>query len=308
MLEKSVRTTIDTCLDLKEDEDLLIITDTATAPVIGDSLLEYAHRKSNDAVLVRMRERDYNGQEPPDLIRIAMLGADAIIAATRRSLTHTNARVDACKKGARIISMPGITEEIFTSGGMRADYIELDRRIRDVKSIFENASEVKVLTDAGTDLTFDLSGCEWHIDSGICHEPGIGVNLPAGELFIAPKDVNGLAVLDGTVAGLENEATYLKVEIKDRMAVEISGTGSEKLKDLLDREGSNAYNIAEFGIGMNPKASLIGNILEDEKVVRTVHIAFGTNTAFGGDVDAGIHLDCVIKEPKIYVDGKRWSW
>ncbi len=308
MMEKSVKTTIDTCLNITHDEQLLIITDTATSPVIGVVLLEYAHGKEIDAVLAVMRERDYNGQEPPDLVKTAMLEADGIIAATRRSLTHTNARIDACENGARIISMPGITEEMFKAGGMMADYVELDRTIRDVKSIFDGAKEVRVVTDAGCDLIFDLSGCEWNIDSGICHEPGIGVNLPAGELFIAPKDANGLAVLDGTVAGLEDEKTYLKVEIRDRRAVNITGSGSEKLKNLLDCAGENAYNIAEFAIGMNPKARLIGNILKDEKVINTVHIAFGTNTAFGGDVDAGIHLDCVIKDPRIYVDGKKWSW
>ncbi|OFV67799.1 MAG: Leucyl aminopeptidase (aminopeptidase T) [Candidatus Syntrophoarchaeum caldarius] len=308
MWEASVKTVIDVCLDLKSDEDLLIITDTGTSPRIGDSLLEYAHSKGNRAVLLRMKELEYNGKEPSDIVKNAMLEADAIIAATRRSLTHTNARIDACKNGARIISMPGITEDMFGSGGMKADYIRLDRTIRDLKSRFADASEIRVLTGSGCDLSIDLRGCEWHVDSGICHEAGIGVNLPAGELFLAPANVEGTAVLDGTIAGLEDEDTLLEVEIKDRMAVQITGKGSEKFKELLDRAGRNAYNIAEFAIGMNPEARLIGNILEDEKVWGTVHIAFGTNTAFGGDVDAGIHLDCIIKDPEIYVDGKKWDW
>jgi len=308
MWKASLKTAIDICLDLKSDEDLLIITDTGTSSRIGDSLLEYAHSKDHRAVLLRMKEREYNGQEPPDIVKNAMLEADAIIAATRRSLTHTNARINACENGARIISMPGITENMFGSGGMKADYIKLDRTIRDLKSKFADASEIRILTSSGCDLSIDLRGCEWHIDSGICREAGIGVNLPAGELFLAPANVEGTAVLDGTVAGLEGEDTFLEVEIKERMAVQITGMGSEKFKDLLDRAGHNAYNIAEFAIGMNPEARPIGNILEDEKVMGTVHIAFGTNTAFGGDVDAGIHLDCIIKNPEVYVDGKRWSW
>ena len=308
MLEKSVKTVIETCLGLKPDERLLIITDTATDPVIGDSLLKYAHRRSNDAVLLTMKERDYNGEEPPDLVKAAMLEADAIIAPTKRSLTHTDARINACKRGARIISMPGITAEMFGSGGMMADYIELDRMIRSVRPLFEDAREVRVRSTAGCDLILDVTDCEWQIDSGICREPGIGVNLPAGELFVAPRGADGIAIIDGTVAGLEEEDTLLEVEIRERRAVSITGRGSEKLKDLLDRAGDAAYNIAEFGVGMNPEARLIRNILEDEKVMGTVHIAFGTSAAFGGDVNAGIHLDCIIRDPEIYLDGERWNW
>ncbi len=67
---------------------------------------------------------------------------------------------------------------------------------------------------------------------------------------------------------------------------------------------TKARNIADFGIGINPRAKLIGNVLEDEKVGGTVHIALGDNSTFGGDVIAGIHLDGIITKPKLFVDGE----
>lgn len=74
---------------------------------------------------------------------------------------------------------------------------------------------------------------------------------------------------------------------------------------MLDKIGEKARNIAELGIGINPEAKLIGNVLEDEKVGGTVHIALGDNSSFGGDVIAGIHLDGIIKKPVLFLDGKK---
>jgi leucyl aminopeptidase (aminopeptidase T) len=64
-----------------------------------------------------------------------------------------------------------------------------------------------------------------------------------------------------------------------------------------------ARNVAEFGIGTNPNAVLSGNILEDEKILGTIHVAFGSNNTFGGRVSAGVHLDAVVMNPTVYIDG-----
>ena len=64
----------------------------------------------------------------------------------------------------------------------------------------------------------------------------------------------------------------------------------------------NSTNVAEIGVGTNPMARLSGNVLEDEKVLGTVHVAFGSNTSFGGSVDAELHLDGIIKYPTVFVD------
>ena len=94
--------------------------------------------------------------------------------------------------------------------------------------------------------------------------------------------------------------------VKDGYATNIIGNRQAKeLKQTLDNiNNKNAFNIAELGIGTNPKAIITGNILEDEKVLGTAHIAFGKNSSFGGKVDVPIHIDGVFNKPTIYVDKK----
>jgi leucyl aminopeptidase (aminopeptidase T) len=170
----------------------------------------------------------------------------------------------------------------------------------------ETARKIRVVTDSGTDITLDIEGCKWHMDTGKCHVPGSSSNLPAGEIYIAPKDANGVFVVDGSMSSFGILDSPLEFTVKERYVTNIKGKNAEKLNSILDKVGKKARNIAEFGIGINPEARLIGNVLEDEKVGGTVHIALGDNSTFGGDVIAGIHLDGIIKEPHLYVDGERF--
>ena len=143
-------------------------------------------------------------------------------------------------------------------------------------------------------------------DKGLCREPGSSTNLPAGELYIAPKDANGVYVVDGSMSGFGILDSPLKITVRDRFATGIEGKNAQQLNSLLDSVGEKARNIAELGIGINPEARIIGNVLEDEKVGGTVHIALGDNSTFGGDVIAGIHLDGIIKSPHVFVDGREF--
>jgi len=96
----------------------------------------------------------------------------------------------------------------------------------------------------------------------------------------------------------------ITIEVKDGYPVTITG-GEEarRLKELLQPHGKDAYNIAEFGIGTNDKAILSGKIIEDEKVLGTIHIAFGDNKSMGGTIRVASHLDGLIKHPTVLFDG-----
>jgi aminopeptidase len=97
----------------------------------------------------------------------------------------------------------------------------------------------------------------------------------------------------------------LQIEVKDGYATKITGGAiASKLNKMLDEVGKDARNIAEFGIGTNPSAKLSGVLLEDEKVMGTIHIALGNNKSMGGSVNVPIHLDGVVKKPTVYLDGK----
>ena len=294
------------CYGVKSGEKVLIVIDTSTPAPIGKSLFEAAKNLGCEVILMTMLPRARHGEEIPLPVAEAMKNSDVVIAPTTFSLTHTQARINACKAGARVASMPGITEKMMAEGGMTADYNKINEIAIGLNKKLENAIKIKVVTDSGTDITIDLKGCKWVMDTGMCPESGCSSNLPAGELYIAPKDANGVFVVDGSMSSFGLLDSPLEFTVKNRYVTDIRGKNAEKLNSILDKVGKKARNIAEFGIGINPKAKLIGNVLEDEKVAGTVHIALGDNSTFGGDVIAGIHLDGIIKEPELFVDGERF--
>lgn len=303
-LKDSACTVLETCMSVKPEEVVLIITDTATHPSIASALYGRAVELGCDPILMTMKPREVHGQEPPKAVAEAMAAADVVLAPTSKSLTHTQSRLNANKAGVRTATLPGITLEMMESGGISADYLAIRDTAFDLKSRLDSVNEVRITTDLGTDIIFNVEGCDWNVDHGIYHEPGSSGNLPAGELFVAPKGSNGVFVVDGSMSGLGIMDSPLTIKIEDGLATDITGESSGKFIELIDSFGPPGRNLAELGIGINPEAHLIGNVLEDEKVAGTVHIALGDNSTFGGNVVAGIHLDGIITGPTVYLDGE----
>ncbi|MFC6769744.1 aminopeptidase, partial [Natrinema soli] len=222
------------------------------------------------------------------------------------SLSHTRARTDANEAGARVATLPGITEDVFTTG-LAADYESIAAHCEAVREQVAGADEIRVTTDAGTDITFGVEGREWLADTGIVHEPGEMSNLPAGEVFISPETADGTFVVDGTMMphGLLEDGRTLSFAVEDGFVTEISDDDiREAVEDAAETVGDAAYNLAELGIGTNVAVSdLVGSVLLDEKAGGTVHIAIGDDAGIGGDTEAPIHLDGIIREPSVFADG-----
>ena len=303
-LKESTKTILKTCMGILPKESVLIITDTATHPSIGLELYNTAKQMGCEALLLTMEPGDHHAQEPPKAVAEAMKAVDVLLVPTSKSLTHTQARLAANKSGVRIATMPGITLEMMESGGITADYLTVKDTTFILKKKLEKVKEIRIVTDPGTDIILNVDGCDWHEDHGICHKAGSSTNLPAGEVFVAPKNAQGVFVVDGSMGGLGILDSPLTIIVKNGKAVDFTGPRAEELRYMLDKVGPLARNLAELGIGANPAAHLIGNILEDEKVAGTVHIALGDNSTFGGNVIAGIHLDGIITKPRVFIDGE----
>ena len=201
-------------------------------------------------------------------------------------------------------TMPGITEEMMVSGGMTANYQKVSRIVLDSRSMLSSAKEVRITTNTGTDIVFDVQGCKWKADTGLCTTLGCCINLPAGEVYVAPRNAEGKIVVDGTISELGLLKSPIEITVENRYVSEIRGERADELKTILEGVGKLAYNLAELGFGLNPVARMIGNALEDEKVGGTIHVGLGDSSTIGGDVEAGIHLDAIIKKPKVFMDGK----
>ena len=302
-LLKGAKIAVETCMGVKPHEAVLVVTDAARLNV-AEALVETAKKARAEVMLMCMQARSRHGEEPPKPVERAMIASDVVLAPTTYSLTHTQARLRASRAGARVATMPMITEEMMCRGAMLADYHDVSRLTKRVADLLTEASEVEVITPAGTDLVLDISGREACPDTGIFHNPGDWGNLPAGEAFIAPVEgkARGRIVVDGSM--VDTLSATIEIKVENGLATRISGRPAGRLIKMLEEAGPRAYNLAEFGIGTNPKARLMGNVLEDEKVLGTCHVAFGDNSTFGGKVLAGIHVDGILLRPTVKLDGK----
>jgi leucyl aminopeptidase (aminopeptidase T) len=293
-------------MNLGDEESCVVVTDDERRE-IGEALYDVASSITDDAVIVQYPPGPQHGAEPPAPVSAAMRDADVVLAPTTKSLSHTLARSEANEAGARVATLPGITEEIFTTG-LDADYEQIRQHCEDVLDQIEGAEEIRVTTERGTDITFEPGDREWRLDTGMVHEPGEMSNLPAGEVFLSPANANGRFVVDGTMMphGLLDDDQILEFEVEDGYVTEISDDEIRaEVEAAAEEVGQDAYNVAELGIGTNVAAeSLIGSVLLDEKAGGTVHIAIGDDHAIGGDVEAPIHSDGIIREPTVWADGE----
>jgi leucyl aminopeptidase (aminopeptidase T) len=294
------------CMGAKKNEKILVITDELKRE-IGISLHENAVRLGYESLLVEIKSGIINGEEPSPVVADLMQKFDVVFCPTAKSLTHTNARRSASANGVRIATFPGITKDVMIRG-MNADYKSISKRTIKLTEILETGKQIHVTTAIGTDINFSIAGRKAYASKGLFHASGESGNLPTGEAFLAPVEgtSNGVFVVDGSMAGLGLiKNTNIKIEVENGFATKITGgILAKKLKVMLDKVGKDARNIAEFGIGTNDSAKLSGILLEDEKVMGTIHIAIGNNVSMGGSVNVPIHLDGVVKKPTVWMDGK----
>ncbi len=279
-----------------------MIVDSATR-TIGEALREEASAAGADAVLAVMDPREMDGTEPPRSIAAALGACDVFIAPTFRSLSHTTARKRASDAGARGATMPGVTEDMLARV-MAVDFDQMAARSRAVAELLDQGSTARITCPLGTDLTIDITGRRGIADDGLLTAPGAFGNLPCGEGFIAPVGGEGRVVASSLgPLGISDPPATLIVE--NGLVVDAQGgRGPEWLK-LLEPHGEAGHNLAELGVGTNDRARLTGRVLEDEKILGTVHVAFGASAGIGGTVSVPIHLDVVVLDASLAVDGRQ---
>ena len=234
------------------------------------------------------------------------------------------------KKSMRAVWTPGITEDMYNRT-VNINYGELAERCKKLGKIFENVINVQVTAAGGTNISVPVYGRKLMNDDGDFSKPGTGGNIPAGEVFISPLvgKCQGVIVYDGSMTFSDGDSileTPITCKVENGYVTEISGGEEARrlLKTITEAENrsieyekngklpegqgeiykKNARNIGELGIGLNPAASITGNMLEDEKAFRTCHFAIGEN--YDNDAPSLIHLDGVVRNPTItltYDDG-----
>jgi len=187
---------------------------------------------------------------------------------------------------------------------MAVDFQKMAERSRAVAELLDGAASAHVTCPLGTDFVMDLSGRSGLADDGDLTAPGAFGNLPAGEGFIAPLNGSGTIVASSLAPlGLSDGPATLTFE--DGHLLDARGGLGPRYLEALRAHGEPGTNLAELGVGTNESARLTGNVLEDEKILGTVHVAFGASAGIGGTVAVPIHLDVVVVDASLEIDGRQ---
>ena len=295
---------VNDCMGVREGETALVVGNPSTLG-LAERMRGEAGRAGADSMLLLMADRMNHGEEPPGAVAAAMAKADVVLCPTAKSLSHTEARRLANEAGARIATLPGITDDTLARV-MSADMEGLRRKGAAVAAALDKGSEARITCPNGSDLRLTLADRRGISDDGDLREPGAFGNLPCGEGFIPPIETEGGGVLivDGTIGGIEKDEEPVELRVEQGTLVSASGKAGATLLETVRGAGPGGTGVAELGIGTNEKAILTGNLIEDEKILGTCHVAFGASAGMGGAVQVPIHIDCVVMRPTVEIDGE----
>jgi len=306
-LQRCARVALEKCACVRPGERVLVVTDTMRDQSVAQALVGAAMAADCEAVLAVIPTRRMTPQEPPAPVLSAMQATDVVFLYTTYSLSHSNARVQAQKAGARVISMPGVTEDGFLRT-MSVDMDKLASLTNRLTDQVARARRARVLTVLGTDMRYELGHPVTAID-GICQKPGEIDFFPPGLFLSVPLEgsATGTAVVDGAITQIGRLASPVTMTFAKGRLVKIDGGGeATRLEQLLaSLEDDNSYRFAAWGIGSNRGAALVGEdpTFEGERVYGWTHVSTGSNATFpGGTVQAKIHLDGIISRPTISLD------
>ncbi|HEY6150576.1 MAG TPA: aminopeptidase [Gaiellaceae bacterium] len=292
------------CLAVGSSDDVLLLHNPPQR-TLAEVLAKAAHGRAASVRMLEYPTSSRDGEAPPSTVARAMLEATVVVATTICSISHTPARAQASAQGARIAGAYACENKDAFIAAINVDYEELERSTARTAAALSVSTTCRITSAAGTDVLLTIAGREGIADDGNLRMPGDWGNLPAGEAFIAPLETtgDGIIVFDGAFAGYGLLEAPLRVELERGRLVSAEGDAAAWLLATLDDGGEHGRTIAEIGIGTNPSAGLCGEIAIDEKVLGTAHIAFGTSVACGGVNQASVHLDGILLEPRVELDG-----
>lgn len=308
LMSRGARTLVEVCTAVKPGENVLIVTDFMMTP-IAEAVAMQAFMAGAEVTVSSILPRAGHGQEPPPPVAESMKKADVIFTPVTYSITHTRAVKAACESGSRIIVMTDFREHMLVRGGLEADFNETRSMCEKFARAFEESDSALLTSPAGTHLRMRKEGRPGNALVCIV-EPGQMSPAPNVEANFSPLEgsAEGVIVSDASIPyldiGILTEPVTATVE--KGMITEITGGHQARIlaDDLKGRNDPMVYNVAELGVGLNPKCILQGIMLEDEGVYGSVHIGIGTNITLGGNVKAAIHYDLIMWQATIELDGK----
>jgi leucyl aminopeptidase (aminopeptidase T) len=307
-LEEMAARVVRDYLGVRPGETFLLVTDSTIDAVLSDALLLACRELGVDPAHAQIQLRQISGEEPPPPVAAAMADADVCLCVTRRSIYHTEATGRAKAAGTRGIFNAPSSVNSWTEGAMTADYLAIRKVAERVAERLRGAEWVSVTSPSGCEVEVSIKGREprgWY--TAIVREPGEVTALPGGEVSFPPVEgtSRGVIVLEHSMTDIGRLREPIRIIVEDGLATEI--TGGDEAKRLIEMIDAvpGARNIAELGIGLNPAARLTDDIIEVKKRAGTAHFALGDSAGgYGGVVECPLHLDAMVLNPTIAVDGE----
>lgn len=307
---KGARTLVRQCTKVQPGESVLIVTDSGMVSV-AEALAAATREAAGEPVIAIIDLRAADSTEPPKMVAEAMKAANVIFSAVSVSITHTRAVKEAVASGSRAIVMTAVTEEMMAGGALEADFEQVKVACKAVAAKMAGTRVAHVTSDLGTDLTFKVEGRRVNVLPGVVG-PGEFSTAPTAEVNFSPIEgtANGVIVADASIPylGIGLLKKPVRFDVRDGFIVSVKDGDPEqvaKLKAAWEKQADpNVYNVAEMGIGMNPKCRFTGLMLEDEGVLGSIHIGTGTNITLGGSIKTKSHYDLLMGKPTLKLDGE----
>jgi len=302
------RTVVEQVLALRPGETVAIIRDLGDPNPFAEILSEAVQRAGAEPVSLLIVPRTVGGQELPEPVAGALLRSSALIILSRWVTVHNRAISAALIAGSRSCNLRNYQDGLLESPGLATDYEVVRRNALAVDSLLEQAREVRFTTAEGSDVTMQLCGRKGRAQTGFADQPGKFSGLPDGEATVAPLEgtTQGCIVNPYLIDKIGQVTDPFRVEIKDGLIVNVEGgKQAQQLKDIFETYDPNARRMAsQFALGMNPDCRIVPDSKEVSKRLGTLHVAMGDNISLGGTIQSGLHIDFVLLNPSVWLDGK----
>jgi leucyl aminopeptidase (aminopeptidase T) len=301
---------LDRCLAVRPREQVLLLTDAGTDPDVIEAFEVAVTDRGGVCVVSRMPVPELPGEEPPETVAAAMRSAGAVIELTTLFIGSSAARREATALGVRYLAMPGVRLDTFRDDGpLDVDFDAIRSDAERVGAAWTGATEYRLTTPAGTDLHGSVAGRPGRVLHGVARELGDYMAPPDIESGTAPveRSSSGVVVIDADLLfmGTGPLPSPVALDIRDGDLVGVDGDEAGRLQSMLDRCADPLMaNLAEVSVAFNPNGRVCGVAMETESARGTAHVALGNSIAYGGTVDAIAHLDCVMRDATLELDGE----
>lgn len=299
------------CGKLSGEDRALVLCDADTR-AIANAFIEIATFSKINLNLLEIPALSNHGAEPPEYVAKQMESSTLILSLCRYSLAHSKARIRAAQSGARFLSLPLYTWELLEDPSLHINFRSHASQVRNFANVFTQGKKIHVSTDAGTDLSLNITGRIGNYCPGFVENPGDLGSPPDIEANVSPieNSAEGVVIIDGSIThpkfGLLQSPVKLTVKNGKITRFESDYIPYVSELDILFGPLDSPRRVlAECGVGLNPAATLTGTMLTDEGALGCLHFGFGANHTVGGCNEVDFHLDFVFRSATLTVDSKK---